>query len=694
MPMLQIERAGHMDQIRRSTLRIAIGFVVAVQGFVGAALAQDAPKTTLPYQLTTTAGSKDLIDQFIACFNAGKDPKTGGQVVLLKDAMWCDDQNHDARAAALKDTSLSDWISRDACGGQGAVDYRRMDSNLVKDIVGTKDLHLKASGIRIIGAAFCESEVDLSDIEVPYSIVLDFSLFKFGLRAQNLKIDGSFSIDNSVVFDNFVLYGAKIGQNLYATQAFIRYITLQASQVGGSVYLNGSLIANSINVLNTTIKGDLKAIGTATSDFVISTNSQVSGQLDISQSEARCSFQLQPSSVGDFVAQTAGFGQVSVDNGVDWQRAKSKTRIAKFLASPVIQKIESEYAKCPDSGDWRYVFLVSGMKTKSICLSDFQASFPQAGAAPIPGATVRITGASVADGFILDVGSDAKQARSLEMLEVDGPVFVFNFAGFPNSYERVIDGFHFKRVYAWTKSYHCGLAGKKDDWQVPETHDVIRWLQSNKSPSLQPYVTMAASFEDAGRDSTSIKVDKTWTEQKNAVRDQRAALENAWSTDSFGEFLFKDGPIIAIDYLRSGLNWIFGFLVDFGFRPAKSLLSIVAIVVIAFIFFRFGLGIFAFIPNKSDHGKFVGPIFIFDHLIPALKLSADNYDVQTYLMRPTKTTDPNTVKEVLVWNRPMKCVPADDTRTFLAERCLLVLKVLGFVLAVFLLAAINALVHR
>jgi hypothetical protein len=361
MPMLQIERAGHMDQIRRSTLRIVVGLFVAMQGFISAALAQDAHKTALPYQLKAPAENKDdLIGQFIACFGSGPDPKAGGQVVLLKDAMWCDDTNRDARAAALKDSSLLNWIAPEACTEQG-VDYRRMDSSLVKDIVDKKDPRVKASGIRIIGAAFCGSEVDLSDIEVPYSIVLDFGLFKYGLRAQNLKTDANFSIDNSVVFDNFVLYGARIGQNLYATRAFIRYLSLQASQVGGSVYLNSSLIANSINVLNTTIKGDLKATiirgdpkptGTATSDFVISSNSQVLGQLDISRSEARCSFQLQPSSVGEFVAQTAGFGQVSVDNVVDWQRARSNDRIAKFLASPVIQKIATEYAKCPDAG-WR-----------------------------------------------------------------------------------------------------------------------------------------------------------------------------------------------------------------------------------------------------------------------------------------------------------------------------------------------------
>jgi hypothetical protein len=505
------------------------------------------------------------------------------------------------------------------------------------------------------------------------------------LRLQNFKTDGSFSIDNGVVFDNFVIYNAKIGQDLYATKAFIRYVTLQASQIGGSVYLNGSLIANSINLINTTVKNDVKATGTATSDFVISSSTQISGQLNVSRSEVRCSYQLQPSQIGDFVAEAAGFGSVSSVGVSDWQRASNDPRIKEFLAADVIKNIDAPYAKCPDSAPWKYVFLVSGTKMKSFCLSNFQASFPQvgkdqSGKESVPGATVRITGASTTDAFIVDVGSDATQKRSLEMLEVDGPVFVVNFAGFPSSYETLVDGFHVKRVYAWTKSYNCGLAGKKDDWQVPATHDVIGWLRANKSPSLQPYVTMAASFEDSGRDATSIKVDKAWTEQKNAVRDQHTTLKNAWSTDTLPQLLFKDGPIIAIDYLRSGLNWIFGVVVDFGFRPAKSLLSIAAIIVLAFVFFRFGLGIFAFIPNKSDQGKFVGPIFIFDHLIPALKLSEDNYDVQTYLVRPTSTTDPKAVKEVLVWNRPIKCVPASDLRTILAGGCLMVLKVLGFVL--------------
>jgi hypothetical protein len=93
--------------------------------------------------------------------------------VLQKDTAWCDDPSRDARATALQKTSSLDWISPDPCGGRD--DDRRLDPGLVKAIVDAKDAatRIKASGIRIIGAAFCAGEVELSDIDVAYSIVLD-----------------------------------------------------------------------------------------------------------------------------------------------------------------------------------------------------------------------------------------------------------------------------------------------------------------------------------------------------------------------------------------------------------------------------------------------------------------------------------------------------------------------------------------
>src|SRR6476619_2980451 len=131
---------------------------------------------------------------------------------------------------------------------------------------------------------------------------------------------------------------------------------------------------------------------------------------------------------------------------------------------------------------------------------------------------------------------------------------------------------------------------------------------------------------------------------------------NALSTGSVLQLLFKDGPIVAIDYLRSGLNWIFGFVVDFGFRPAKSLLLIAAIIGVALAYFRLWLGIFAFVPKGDKKVKVVGPIFLFDHLIPALKMSQENYDVKHYLVRPTKNAVPKTEKELFIFNPSLKGV--------------------------------------
>jgi hypothetical protein len=100
-----------MHQILRSSLRVPVWALVALQCLLAPVAADSGTKVTLGSQFTPSTDHQELIGQFIACFNAGTDLKSGGQVVLHKDTAWCDDGGaKDPRYNALKDSSLVDWI--------------------------------------------------------------------------------------------------------------------------------------------------------------------------------------------------------------------------------------------------------------------------------------------------------------------------------------------------------------------------------------------------------------------------------------------------------------------------------------------------------------------------------------------------------------------------------------------------------
>jgi hypothetical protein len=77
-------------------------------------------------------------------------------------------------------------------------------------------------------------------------------------------------------------------------------------------------------------------------------------------------------------------------------------------------------------------------------------------------------------------------------------------------------------------------------------------------------------------------------------------------------------------------------------------------------------------------------------LIPAYQIRADNYEISTYY-KCGKGTEARLTSYLRL---PMSVVPATAEEARRAEICLDVLRALGIVVAVFLIAAINALVAR
>jgi hypothetical protein len=106
------------------------------------------------------------------------------------------------------------------------------------------------------------------------------------------------------------------------------------------------------------------------------------------------------------------------------------------------------------------------------------------------------------------------------------------------------------------------------------------------------------------------------------------------------------------------------------------------------LIFWVGLGIVAFKPEKKNTVRIIGFTFLFDRLIPVYKIREDNYDISTYYKRG-QAVPPETVP---YFRRSIQIRAANDQEARRAEICLDILKAIGIVLAVFLAAAINALV--
>ncbi len=81
---------------------------------------------------------------------------------------------------------------------------RRLTAETIKTIAKNTDKKIGPHGIRILRAIFCE-KVDLVGLELPFSLVLDKSVFTEGIEIRNIKMRGDLSFDDSFVFKHLIM---------------------------------------------------------------------------------------------------------------------------------------------------------------------------------------------------------------------------------------------------------------------------------------------------------------------------------------------------------------------------------------------------------------------------------------------------------------------------------------------------------
>ena len=122
----------------------------------------------------------------------------------------------------------------DVC--QDPQDQRRLSGNAIKAIAREHQSSVDPTGIRMLGAVFCDT-LDLIGLDLPYSLVIDKSIFVKGIQARSFHTRGDFSMDESLITDQLFLARSHVDGTIFANKSLISQLQILDSQVAGSIIL-------------------------------------------------------------------------------------------------------------------------------------------------------------------------------------------------------------------------------------------------------------------------------------------------------------------------------------------------------------------------------------------------------------------------------------------------------------------------
>lgn len=293
--------------------------------------------------------------------------------------------------------------------------------------------------------------------------------------------------------------------------------------------------------------------------------------------------------------------------------------------------------------------------------------------------------------------------------------------------------------------------------ELPSVDDVLKWLDLNEIGSTQPYTAFAKAFETAGLDSTPIKVARRDRELCGSIarwlprimtgflcpeitnhgsgaspkltrRDEDSKEEQ--TTGQKVVYAGQPSPDGGWSDLRRGLREIMSPLSDFaqlifssvlslladhGYRPTKVIWWIFLTLIGFWIIFLWPLGIIGYVPRPASTSedslseeqkikldsmkpKPLGFSFLIDRFIPGYQISRTHYEIYRYYKRIPESAivsgaPPSLIRRLFFVDWRVVQVVEDDEIAKI-EKYLLVLRLLGLVYAIFLAAAVSALVVK
>jgi hypothetical protein len=277
-----------------------------------------------------------------------------------------------------------------------------------------------------------------------------------------------------------------------------------------------------------------------------------------------------------------------------------------------------------------------------------------------------------------------------------------------------LDGLKFDRIHKASASCASGSLGSLDSQvELPDVSDVSNWLDKNASSSSQPFAAFVQGFQHAGESGTGLRVQRMTIDlcrsttrwlpfigrfcpgQQNDFNPRQGEAKS--STSMFS----ATGEIASIAF-----QWALLALADHGLRPGKAVWWVFVILVV----FLGGFWLFAHIIGFEPKGQEateappviwpINPLFLFDRLIPAYRIREEHYEIKRFFRKATlaeikaRQASPDAPPYLMYYfGRKFFVWPIDEARTRRVEKWLAFLRAIGIGLAVFLFAAINALVR-
>jgi hypothetical protein len=728
--------------------------------------------------------SNTVVDAIWGCLTKAQ------EAVMLPDKVEC--KGYQAGADFLDERSPNMPLNVDSAAAcnEDSKDWRALNGDTIKAIARKSPVAIDQKGIRIIGAIFCEP-LDLIGLELPYSLALDKSIFLKGIQGRSFRTRGDFSVDGSVIFGELYLARAHVDGTVFATQSLINKVRVLDAEVHGSLLFRDSLILELAAFDTVSLSGEL-SMRRALFPYLLIQFSKIGGVLDLTESQARCSYHLRKSEVGDLVAVGSGFGTAersSDDKGrlFSWylhreSRAASDPYVlrsallkaAETDPSGRAQKIaEDKLCDHPVASYLPGSLLVSDTQVKSsLCLRQFR--WLEGSKSNDQKSFITFTGVNVAATASIDLAmvnskssAGSPDNRNLEIIGFQTGSLMFHFEdSTQNPYRLLLSGIKFEHIYAAAENpcgYNpnfsdsdrkkaaavaaaeekaaagsssapatasseikktpadavpSGSGGKsaisKDDadpgsnFRSPHVEEVMSWLNRNSLATTQPFAAFVEVFQKHGEnnDAKALRIAKAnlelclkaqrvfgdWICKKNVDTPSQSKASSTVQSAGLSD-VFAWGT----DFVSVVFGAVLWLIADNGYRPEKVGWFVVLAIAAFGMYFCLGLRVVGLLPKEKQIILPMGILFLFDRLLPAYQIRADHYQIASFFKRvPRKMRKSQYLKtskmRYLWWEIPV--VATSEVERLRVERSLDVLKIIGLVLAVFLVAAINAIVSR
>jgi hypothetical protein len=675
-----------------------------------AAQAPSAPPAAASSANSGSEPDKVAIDRIVECLNDGR------EAVLLSDGVECKKYGEGDKFLKEKDPGMP--LKLDAakvCDGIADKDLRKLSSTAIKKIAARRKAPYDSLGIRIFGAIFCE-QLDLVGLNLEFSLVIDRSFFRGGLEARNFRTRGDLSFDRSAAYGTVRVARSRVDGTIWGSDAYIKKLLILDSEVHGSLIFRRTELPEPAVFDTIALSGELSVRGSTLSYFFLQF-SKVGGVLDLTGSRARCAYLIRTSEIGDLVAVDAGFGRSEPGNLFDWPRTVDRFGNAS-------QASKCEFGKIALPGAFR----VSDTRVRSsLCFRSFYWLAPRSGGQPE--SFVTFTDLNVGATSFIDlaspvIGGVAQKREGKHNFEAIGLAthsFIFNFGTRDQLDEMSVSGLGFEQVYAaevqcaYDPNYYEPPVGgnqstrlenvsdPRSKLRLPRVNEVMSWLGSNCLQTTQPFAAFVDAAQKSGNDTDAKQFRIARANKELWLRINRAFGTGATSSCS-GAFQAKVGEDPSMtdriskfvtflnDVLAIGFGIILWAVAQHGYRPEQAGFFVIGALMCAAIYLWLWIRVVGFMPANKDTVRPIGAMFLFDRLLPAYLMREEHSAIESFYVRPKKGGSGRsdaTIMKYLWFRIPVVRAGTDDVHR--AERCFDVIKAVGFVLIIFLVAAINAL---